>query len=423
MDLLSRLKNAWNAFSSEEDYSSPYQYPKEYDDLGISSFYRQDRIYSPPRGDKTIITPIYNRIAMDVCSYDIRHVKLDEKGRYKEDVPSGLNKCLNFGSNKDQISNSFILDLVMSMFSDGYVAAVPIDTTGDIYKSDNWDILSLRVGKILEWFPDYVKVEVYNDRSGKRENLTVAKENTAIIENPLYSVMNEHNSTGKRLLRKLSLLDAIDEQSSSGKLDLIIQLPYVVRSDARKKEAANRAADMVSQLSGSKYGIAYTDGTEKITQLNRPVENNLLAQVQYLNSMLFSQLGVTSGVLDGTADSNTMNNYRVRSINPILNAITKEFKRKFLSKTAISQNQSIMYFSSPIQFMSPAILPDFADKMLRNEVMSPNEVRETMGLPPSGDPNSDILKNRNMGSDQTVPNVNSQNQKGVTVGNLPVEEK
>ena len=401
MGFFSRLKSAWNAFSSDGEqnniYASPY---KDYSDIGISSFYRQDRVYVPPRWDKTIITPVYNRIAMDVCSYDIRHAKIDDKNRYQKDIDSGLNRCLNFQSNKDQISNSFILDLVMSMFSDGYVAAVPIDTTGDVAKSDNWDILSMRVGKILEWYPNHIKVEAYNDSTGKKETIIVPKDSTAILENPLYSVMNDQNSTGKRLLRKLSLLDAVDEQSSSGKLDLIIQLPYVVRSDARKQEAQKRADDMVSQLSGSKYGIAYTDGTEKITQLNRPVENNLLTQIQYLNTMLFSQLGITSGILDGTADEHTMTNYRIRSVNPILNIIAKEFTCKFLSKTAISQGQRIMYFSNPIQFISPVEIPDFTDKMTRNEVLSPNEIRQIIGFPPSADPRADILENRNMGQSQ-----------------------
>ena len=417
MDLITRIQHAWNAFTGVDD--DQFLYKQDFRDLGLASYYKPDRVYLSPGNEKSIITSIYNRISIDCSLYDFRHVKTDDSGNYLEDVDSGLNSCLSLSANKDQTGRAFIQDVVTSMLNEGCVAIVPIDTTGNPELSDSWDINSMRVGKITQWYPDYVKVDVYNDRTGKHSELVVEKRNTAIIENPLYAVMNEPNSFMKRLIRKLNLLDAIDEQSGSGKLDLIIQLPYVVRTDLRRAQAEARRADIEKQLSGSKYGIAYTDGTERVTQLNRPIENNLLAQIEYLTRMLYSQLGFKTEILDGSADEKTMTNYRNRTIDPILLAISEEMKRKFLTKTALTQKQSIMYFGQPLRTISPTALPDFADKFTRNEILSSNEIRQAIGLKPSKDPKANELRNKNLNE----PTADSKNPPGNDSANQNPDNK
>ena len=342
------------------------------------------------------MTSVFNRISTDASSINIRHIKLDENGRYIETVNSKLNRCLNLEANIDQTGRAFLQDTIMSMLDEGCVAMVPIETTFNPKVTDSYDILSMRTGKIVQWAPSDVKVNIYNERTGRREDIWVPKKTVSIIENPFYAVMNEPNSTMQRLIRKLNLLDAIDEQSSSGKLDLIIQLPYVIRTEARKQQAENRRKDIEEQLSGSKYGIAYTDGTERITQLNRPVENNLMKQIEYLTTMLYSQLGITQTILDGTADDKTMLNYYNRTIEPILSAIVDEMKRKFLTKTARSQKQSISYFRDPFKLVPVNDLAEIADKFTRNEIMSSNEIRQVVGMKPSSDPKADELRNKNL---------------------------
>jgi putative sterol carrier protein len=346
--------------------------------------------------ERAIITSIYTRIAMDVASVSIQHVECDQNGRFLQARDSKLNGCLTLSANIDQTSRALIQDVVMSMFDEGCVAVVPTDTTIDPATSDAYDILALRVAKILEWYPTAVKVDIYNEATGRKEQIIVQKKDVAIIENPLYAVMNEPNSTWKRLIYKLNLLDAIDTQSGSGKLDLIIQLPYVVKSEARRLQAEERRKAVELQLSGSKYGIAYTDGTEKITQLNRPADNNLMAQIEFLTSMLYSQLGVTEAVLDGTADEKTMLNYHNRTAEPILAAICDEMKRKFLTLTARSQNQSIMYFRDPFKLVPVSQIAEIADKLTRNEVLSSNEIRAVIGYKPSSDPKANELRNKNL---------------------------
>lgn len=383
-----RFKNAWNAFTSRDP---PQRVVYDY---GTS--YRPDRIRPNLRVERSIVTTVYNRIAVDCAAIDITHVRVDKNGRFKEKIESGLNNCLELEANVDQTGRAFRQDLVMSMFDEGVVAAVPIDTSIDPRRTSSYDILTMRVGKIIQWFPDKVQLEVYNERTGKKENITLPKSAVAIIENPLYSIMNEPNSTMQRLIRKLSLLDAVDEQSSSGKLDLIIQLPYVIKTEARREQAENRRKDIEMQLRSSKYGIAYTDGTEKITQLNRSVENNLLTQIEYLTNLLYSQLGLTTEVLDGTANDTTMLNYYNRTIEPIMSAITGEFKRKFLTKTARSQGQSIMFFNDPFRLVPVDKLADMADKFTRNEIMSSNEFRGIIGMTPVDDPAADELRNKNL---------------------------
>lgn len=387
------LAHAFNAFKQLEEPNN-YRAPT-YVNLGYSSTSRPDRMYFTRGNERSIVTAIYNRIALDCADIDIRHVRLDDKKRYQDDIISGLNNILTLEANKDQTAKAFIQDLVQSMFDEGCVAAVPIDT--DINPdTGSFDIESIRVGKITEWFPDDVRVEVYNDRLGIKQELVLSKKRVAIIENPLYSIMNSPNSTLQRLIRKLNILDAIDEQSGSGKLDLIIQLPYIVKTDTRRQQAEKRRKDIEDQLSGSKYGIAYTDGTEKITQLNRSVDNNILTQIQYLTSMLYSQLGITEEILNGTADEKTMTNYLNRTIKPIVRAIVDEFKRKFLTKTARSQKQSIMYFMDPFALVPVSQLADMADKFTRNEIMSSNEMRQKCGMPPVNDPKADELRNKNL---------------------------
>ena len=388
--LSSRIKHAWNAFFNRD----PTSLYSSYSDGG--SYYRPDRVRLSMGNERSIITSIFNRIALDVAAIDINHCRLDEDDRFKEIIYSSLNNCLSLEANIDQTSRAFIQDAVMSMFDEGCVALVPIDTSVNPTDTSSYDILTMRTGKIIKWYPDKVRLEVYNDRTGKKEEIELPKSVVAIIENPLYAVMNEPNSTLKRLMRKLVLLDAIDEQSSSGKLDLIIQLPYVIKSEARRSQANQRRKDIEDQLSGSKYGIAYTDGTEKITQLNRPVENNLMKQIEYLTSMLYSQLGITQAILDGTADEKTMLNYYTRTIEPIISAIVDEMKRKYLTKTARSQKQTIMYFRDPFKLVPVNDLAEISDKFTRNEILTSNEIRQIVGRKPSDDPKADKLINSNV---------------------------
>ena len=385
-----RLRNAVNAFRNNENGMFRYR------DIGPSYSYRPDRPRFSRGNEKTIVTPIFNRIALDVSAIDIVHVKTDEDNRYLEDMKSGLNECLSIEANLDQTGRAFKQDIVMSMIDEGVVAIVPVDTSRDPDITDSYEIYSMRTGKILEWYPAHVKVEVYNERTGRRDTIIRPKRTVAIIENPLYAVVNEQNSLAQRLIRKLSILDAIDEQSGSGKLDLIIQLPYVVKSPARRQQADQRRKDIEEQLSGSKYGIAYTDGTERITQLNRPAENNLMKQIEYLTSMLYSQLGISQSILDGTADEKTMLNYHTRTIEPIVSAIVDELKRKFLTKTARTQNQSIMFFRDPFKLVTISELATISDTLTRNEIASSNEMRQKMGWKPSKDPRADELRNKNL---------------------------
>ena len=385
----SRLKHAFNAFMNKD----PTQV---YRDLGASYSYRPDRVRFSRGNERSIVTSVYNRIALDVAAIDINHCRLDDNNRYVEPMDSGLNRCLNLEANIDQTGRSFIQDIVMSMLDEGCVAVIPVDTSLNPKNTSSYDILSMRTGKILEWYPNHVRVRVYNDRTGKKENILVPKSTVAIMENPLYAVINEPNSTMQRLIRKLSLLDVTDEQTASGKLDLIIQLPYTIKTQARRQQAEDRRKDIEMQLAGSKYGIAYTDGTERITQLNRSVENNLMKQIEYLTNMLFSQLGITQTILDGTADDKTMLNYYSRTIEPIVSCIVDEMKRKFLSKTARSQKQSIEFFRDPFKLVPVNDLAEIADKFTRNEIMSKNEFRQIIGRKPSDDPKADQLINSNI---------------------------
>lgn len=384
----SRFKRAWNAFMNRD----PTEYMPTYETYS----YRPDRIRLSRGNERSIVTSVYNRIALDVASISIQHVRLDDNNRFLETILSPLNNCLTLEANVDQTARAFVHDIVMSMFDEGVVAVVPVDTNVDPKKTDGYDIYSMRTGKILEWTPEYVKVRVYNDRTGRHEDILLPKKMVAIIENPLYSVMNEPNSTVQRLIRKLCLLDAVDEQSSSGKLDLIIQLPYIIKTDARRQQAENRRKMIEDQLADSKYGIAYTDGTERITQLNRPIENNLLKQIEYLTQLMFSQLGITQSILDGSADDKTMLNYYNRTIEPIVSAIVDEMKRKFLSKTARSQKQSIAFFRDPFKLVPVSNLAEIADKFTRNEIMTSNEIRQIVGIKPSDDPKADELRNSNI---------------------------
>ena len=396
MSFGSRLKHAWNAFTGNIQMN--------YRDLGMSYSYRADRPRMSRGNERSIVTSVYNRIALDVAALNVQHVRLDENGRFLSVIDDGLNNCLTLEANVDQTARSFIQDVVISMFDEGSVAIVPVDTTTDPNVSGSYDIQSLRVGQILDWYPQYIRTRVYNEQTGRKEDIVVPKSAVAIIENPLYAVINEPNSTMQRLIRKLNLLDVIDEQSGSGKLDLIIQLPYVIKTEARRQQAENRRKDIESQLSGSKYGIAYTDGTEHITQLNRSVNNNLMSQIEYLTSMLYSQLGITQSILDGTADEKTMLNYNNRTIEPIISAIVDEMKRKFLTKTARSQRQSISFFRDPFKLVPVNEIAEIADKFTRNEIMTSNEIRQVVGMKPSDDPRADEHRNKNLsepsGSDQ-----------------------
>lgn len=390
MGIRDRLQHAWNAFVyNDNTYVDPQN-------LGGLSTYKPDRVHFSRGVERSIVTSVYNRLALDVSSIAIKHVRLDENGRFKEEVDSGLQNCLNVEANIDQTGRAFLQDVVMSMLDEGCVAIVPVDTTIDPAKSGSYEINTMRTGKILEWYPAHVRVRVYNDKRGIHEELVLPKSTVAIIENPLYAVINEPNSTMQRLIRKLNLLDVVDEQTSSGKLDLIIQLPYVIKTDARRKQAEERRKDIEMQLSGSKYGIAYTDGTERITQLNRPAENNLMKQVEYLTSMLYSQLGLTQSIMDGSADDKTMLNYYNRTVEPILAAITDEIKRKFLTKTARAQKQTVMYFRDPFKLTPVVDLAEIADKFTRNEIMTSNEIRQIVGMKPAKDPSADELRNKNL---------------------------
>ena len=386
----SRLKHAWNAFFSNRDPTSSYR------DAGMGYSYRPDRVRLTRGNERSIVTSVYNRIALDASAIDIIHARLDDNDRFTSIIDSGLNNCLTVEANIDQTARSFFQDVVMSMLDEGCVAIVPVDTTTDPTISGSYDVNTLRTGKILEWRPFHVKVRVYNERIGQKEDIVLPKSMVAIVENPLYAVINEPNSTMQRLIRKLNLLDVIDEQSGSGKLDLIIQLPYVIKTEARRQQAEQRRKDIEMQLSGSKYGIAYTDGTERITQLNRSVENNLMKQIEYLTNMLYSQLGITQTILDGTADDKTMLNYYNRTIEPIVSAIVDEMKRKFLTKTARSQKQSILFFRDPFKLVPVSELAEIADKFTRNEIMSSNEIRQIVGMKPSDDPKADELRNKNL---------------------------
>ena len=390
LTLTSRLKRAWNAFTKNRDPTEI-----QYQNVGMGYVYRPDRVRFSRGNERSIVTSVYNRIAMDVAAITIKHCRLDKNGRYAEEIKSGLNECLTVEANIDQSGRSFIQDVVMSMFDEGAVAIVPVDTSFDPTISNSFDILSMRTGKILEWYPAHVKVRVYNDRTGNKEDIVLPKRSVAIVENPLYAVINEPNSTMQRLVRKLNILDAIDEQSGSGKLDLIIQLPYVIKSDARQQQAEKRRKDIEEQLKGP-YGIAYTDGTEKITQLNRPVENNLMKQIEYLMNQLYSQIGMTPSVLDGTADEKAMLNYNNRTIEPIISAIVDAMKRSFLSKTARTQGQTVMFFREPFKLVPINNIADIADKFTRNEILSSNEIRQIIGIKPSDDPKADELRNSNI---------------------------
>ena len=387
---LSRLKHAWNAFFNNKDPTPKYQ------DIGASYYYRPDRQRFTGGNERTIVTSVYNRIALDAAAVEIKHVRLDKNERYLETIDSGINRCLNEEANIDQTGRAFIQDVVMSMLDEGCVAIVPVDTTFNPNITNSYDIQSMRVGKILQWYPNHIQVRVYNEKTGNKEDIIVPKSMVGIIENPLYAVINEPNSTMQRLIRKLSLLDAVDEQSGSGKLDLIIQLPYTIKTEARRQQAEARRKEIEVQLTNSKYGIAYTDGTERITQLNRPIENNLMKQIEYLTSMLYSQLGITQSILDGTADEKTMLNYYSRSIEPIISAIVDELKRKFLTRTARSQLQSFLFFRDPFKLVPITEIATIADTFTRNEILSSNEVRQLIGIKPSSDPKADQLRNSNL---------------------------
>lgn len=401
MLLTDRISHAWNAFMNKDPTIDTSK-------LGMSSSMKPDRARLHRGNEKSIATAIYNRIAVDAAGIELKHVLLDSNGRYMKDCDSGLNNCLTLEANIDQTGRAFRQDAIISMLDEGHVVLAPIDT-GDPPKDDKEaiNILTMRTAKVLEWYPKHVKIWAYNEQKGKREEVLVRKDRVGIVENPFFPIMNEQNSMMRRLTRKLALLDAIDEQSSSGKLDLIIQLPYVIKSEARKAQAEERRKDIEKQLAGSKYGIAYTDGTERIQQLNRSVENNLLTQIEYLTNMVFSQLGITQSILDGTADEKTFNNYYNRTIEPLLAALADEMKRKFLTKTARTRGHSIMYFRNPFKLVAATEMAELTDKLTRNEVLTSNEVRQIMGMKPSDDPNADQLRNKNINQsgDETTPHT------------------
>lgn len=383
-----RLRHAWNAF---RDGNSS----REYIDYGSSFSYMPSRRRLSPGNEKTIVNAVLNRIALDAAQLNLEHCRLDENDRYLEPINSHLNNCLNVEANIDQTGRAFLLDLYLSLLDEGCVAVVPVETTLNP-KVGSFDVIEMRVAKIIQWYPQHVRVRIYNDKNGQQEELTLPKKMVSIIENPFYTVMNESSSTLKRLIRKLNILDAVDDQLGSGKLDLIIQLPYVIRTESREKQAEKRRKSIEQQLAGSKYGIAYTDGTEHITQLNRPVENNLMKQIEYLTSMLYSQLGITEEIMNGTADETVMNNYYSRTIEPIVSAAVDEMKRKFLSKTARTQRQSILFFRDPFKLMPTSSVAEIADKFTRNEIMTSNEIRQIVGMKPSSDPKADELRNKNL---------------------------
>lgn len=416
MGIFDVLRHSWDVFRNREP---------TYYNIGSSSTYRPDRIRTFIRNEQSIVTSIYTRIALDVASINIRHCRVDENGRFKEYISSGLDNCLNLEANIDQTGRAFKQDIVESMFDEGVVAIVPVDTTMNPTKTGSYDIQTMRTGKILEWYPEHVKVQLYNQKTGYREELILPKRIVGIIENPMYSIINEPNSTMQRLIRKLTLLDRVDETTSSGKLDMIIQLPYVIKSDSRRKEAEKRKKDIEEQLKGP-YGIAYVDGTEKIIQLNRPVENNLMKQVEYLRNELYSQLGITQEVLNGTADEQTMLNYNSRTIEPIVSAITDEMTRKFLTKTARSQSQTIMFFRDPFRLVPVNNIAEIADKLTRNEILTSNEIRGVIGFKPSDDPKADKLINSNLNqpdekqTDQTIENEPGEPIPETSMGGMPI---
>lgn len=389
MGFFQQLQHGWNAFRNRDPTSN-------YQNVGMSYSYRPDRPRFTRGNERSIITSVFNRIALDAAAIDIKHCRLDENNRFVSVVNSGLNNCLSLEANADQTARAFIQDIVMSMLDEGAVAIVPVDTSLDPKVTNSYDILTMRTGKILQWYPAHVRLQVYNERTGNKEEIMVPKSTVAIVENPLYAVINEPSSTMQRLARKLAILDSIDEQNGSGKLDLIIQLPYVIKTEARRQQAELRRKDIETQLSGSKYGIAYTDGTERITQLNRPVENNLMSQIEYLTNMLYSQLGMTQDILNGTANEQTMLNYYSRTIEPIISAIVDEMKRKFLTKTARSQMQSIIYFRDPFKLVPVNSIAEIADKFTRNEILTSNEIRQIIGMKPHPDPKADQLINSNI---------------------------
>lgn len=404
MTFSSRLKHAWDVFRNREP-------TYEHQNIGPGYSVRPDRVRLTRGNERSMVTSIYNRIGLDVAAIQINHCRLDDNGRFKEVINSSFNDCLTLEANIDQTGRAFIQDIVMSMLDEGCVALVPIETSLNPTVTGSYDIFSMRTAKILDWYPQHVRVRVYNEKTGNREEIVLPKKSVAIIENPLYAVMNEPNSTLQRLVRKLNLLDAIDEQSGSGKLDLIIQLPYVVKSEARRKQAEERRNDIMNQLKGP-YGIAYTDGTEKIVQLNRPIENNLMKQIEYLTETLYGQLGITQTVLDGTANEQTMLNYYSRTIEPIISAIVDEMKRKFLTKTARSQKQTILFFRDPFKLVPVNNIAEIADKFTRNEIMSSNEIRQVIGLKPSDDPKADQLVNSNLNHPEQ-PMEENQNGNGL----------
>lgn len=414
MGISDRLQHAWNAFMNRDPTYN-------YQDLGNSYSIRPDRPRFTRGNERSIVTSVYNRIALDVSAISIQHVRLDDNDRFKEQMNSGLNSCLTLSANTDQTGRAFIQDAVMSMLDEGCVAIVPIDTTTNPNISDSYDILTMRTAKILDWYPNHVRIRVYNERTGRQEETIVPKKMVAIVENPLYAVINEPNSTMQRLVRKLGLLDVTDEQTASGKLDLIIQLPYIIKTEARRQQAEERRKNIEMQLAGSKYGIAYTDGTERITQLNRSLENNLMKQIEYLTSMLYSQLGITQSILDGTADEKTMLNYYSRTIEPIVSAIVDEMKRKFLTKTARSQHQSIAFFRDPFKLVPVNDIAEIADKFTRNEIMTSNELRQIVGMKPSDDPKADKLINSNLNQPEETENLidktNNKNKEGEQIQN------
>lgn len=416
MGIFDVLRHSWDVFRNREP---------TYYNIGSSSTYRPDRIRTFIRNEQSIVTSIYTRIALDVASINIRHCRVDENGRFKEYISSGLDNCLNLEANIDQTGRAFKQDIVESMFDEGVVAMVPVDTTIDPTVTGSYDIQTMRTGKILEWYPEHVKVQLYNQKTGHREELILPKRIIGIIENPMYSIINEPNSTMQRLIRKLTLLDRVDETTSSGKLDMIIQLPYVIKSESRRKEAEKHKKDIEEQLKGP-YGIAYVDGTEKIIQLNRPVENNLMKQVEYLRNELYSQLGITQEVLNGTADEQTMLNYNSRTIEPIVSAITDEMTRKFLTKTARSQSQTIMFFRDPFRLVPVNNIAEIADKLTRNEILTSNEIRGVIGFKPSDDPKADKLINSNLNqpdekqTNQSTENKSEENSSETSIGDIPI---
>ena len=389
MGFMDRIKHSWNAFMNKDPTYN-------YQNIGTSYSYRPDRTRLTRGNERSIVNSIYTRIALDVASIGVKHCRLDENGRFESVIDSNLNNCLTVEANIDQTSRAFLQDIVMSMLDEGSVAVVPVDTTLDPRVTSSYDILSMRTGKIIDWYPSHVRVRLYNDKTGRREEVLLQKKSVAIIENPFYSIMNEPNSTNQRLIRKLNLLDAIDEQSGSGKLDMIVQLPYAVKSPIQEERAENRRQSLERQLSGSKYGIAYIDSTEKVTQLNRPLENQLMKQIEYLTSMLHGQLGITQAILDGTADEQTQLNYITHTVEPIISAIVDEMNRKFLTKTARTQNQTIAFFRDPFKLVPVNNIAEIADKFTRNEIMTSNEIRQVIGMKPSDDPKADQLVNSNI---------------------------